>query len=198
MTLESERGYQLSDGFVVYRFLDGVCNAKLGAFSSLVEAYRHAAQSQQYDRRPHVEFRIRGVGFPADVIARLNLPLPLPGPATTVWYLLESSRTKARGIPAQQVVRAIEAAGGIPDRSTPPKTILSTLTYQPPKPRKPRTPRRRYERDGEVSERRRRDPEIDDCRRDVTLYIRSEDELGLGIPAQANKGRRSRKGDYIP
>jgi hypothetical protein len=47
-------------------------------------------------------------------------------------------------------------------------------------------------------ERRRRDWEVSDRHGDLSLASRFEEELGLGIPAQTNKGRRSRKGDYIP
>jgi len=45
---------------------------------------------------------------------------------------------------------------------------------------------------------RHHDWEIEDRRSDIALAYREEEELGLGIPAQWGKGRRSRKGDYIP
>lgn len=46
--------------------------------------------------------------------------------------------------------------------------------------------------------RQRHDWEIEDRKTDASLVARSEEELGLGIPAQWGKGRRSRKGEYIP
>ena len=42
------------------------------------------------------------------------------------------------------------------------------------------------------------DWEIEDRRGDLSLLVRNEEELGLGIPAQWGKGRRNRKGWYIP
>jgi hypothetical protein len=39
--------------------------------------------------------------------------------------------------------------------------------------------------------------ELEDWHGDMSLLARYGDELGLGIPAQWGKGRRSRKGDYI-
>lgn len=45
---------------------------------------------------------------------------------------------------------------------------------------------------------RRHDWEVEDRRTDASLVVRPEEELGLGIPAQWGKGRRSRKGEYIP
>jgi hypothetical protein len=45
---------------------------------------------------------------------------------------------------------------------------------------------------------RRRDWEVEDRSGDVSLVERTDEELGLGIPAQTGKGRHSRKGLYIP
>jgi hypothetical protein len=39
---------------------------------------------------------------------------------------------------------------------------------------------------------------LDDHQGDIALVPRAAGELGLGMPAQANKGRRHRKGVYIP
>lgn len=40
--------------------------------------------------------------------------------------------------------------------------------------------------------------ELKEARGDMSLLSRQDDELGLGIPAQWGKGRRNRKGPYIP
>lgn len=40
--------------------------------------------------------------------------------------------------------------------------------------------------------------ELEDRRGDMSLITHRSDELGLGAPAQFGKGRRSRKGNYIP
>lgn len=45
---------------------------------------------------------------------------------------------------------------------------------------------------------RRHDWEVEERRRDIALFVRDEDELGIGIPAQTGHGRRSRRGPYIP
>lgn len=45
---------------------------------------------------------------------------------------------------------------------------------------------------------RRPAPHRKDRRGDLSLLDRTEEELGLGIPAQWGKGRRNRKGWYIP
>lgn len=44
----------------------------------------------------------------------------------------------------------------------------------------------------------RHDWEVEDRHGDLSLLDRTEEELGLGIPAQWGKGRRNRKGWYIP
>jgi hypothetical protein len=47
-------------------------------------------------------------------------------------------------------------------------------------------------------ERKTHDWEVEDRMSDAALVERSDEELGIGIPAQTNKGRRSRRGQYIP
>ncbi len=73
---------------------------------------------------------------------------------------------------------------------------------QPPVGRRARflrgAPRLRGEVVGSKRERKRPDWEVEDRRSDVSLVARPVEELGLGIPAQWGKGRKSRKGDYIP
>ena len=44
----------------------------------------------------------------------------------------------------------------------------------------------------------RHDWEVEDRQTDASLAVRPDDELGIGLPAQWGKGKRSRKGDYIP
>lgn len=51
---------------------------------------------------------------------------------------------------------------------------------------------------GDDRGRRRFDPATTERRGDISLVTRSEEEMGLGIPAQWGKGRSHRKGDYIP
>jgi hypothetical protein len=85
--------------------------------------------------------------------------------------------------------------------------VIVSMTNKPQSAKQPVGIRERYQRGaprlrGERArakrQRERRDWEIEDRKSDASLASRSEEELGLGIPAQWGKGRRSRKGDYIP
>ncbi len=66
------------------------------------------------------------------------------------------------------------------------------------RPSRPRRSTRRARNSQKRAAQRERTYKEREGHRDLSLLARTDEELGLGIPAQWGKGRKSRKGDYIP
>lgn len=183
------------DKYVVFLFLDGIRASGRGSYGSLLEAYQTASAKLKHDNRANADYRIRGPA-PADgVIAQLQLPWSLPTNLGTVWYALDASPARPPTLRARDVLRI---TGALPAqrtiRSKPTQAQPASLSRTP----KAGMPKWLREQEGLAHDRHRRDLEVEDRAGDASLAARSEEELGLGIPAQTNRGRRSRRGDYIP
>lgn len=198
MSTKTDRDGRVIGKFVVYRFLDGNPADKESSFNTLAEAYRAALNLKEQDRRPHADYRIQGASPDPSILAQLHLPQPLASRIASFWYVLDSSPAKLPAIRAKLVLLAMGITPTRPAQEAPQKRTQSVLPNATRHLKRSRRPLQRKQREEEPHERHRRDLEVEDRAGDIALVIRPEEELGLGIPAQTNKGRRSRKGEYIP
>lgn len=203
----------------VFRFLDGIRGSSIGTYDTLREAYLKALDLWRNDPRPTVDFRVRGPAPSPDVCSRL--PYKWMIPLTGVWYVLESSPARPPAISATVVLKlqgesvlapnsSSGSSGHSPKRSnnmSSPKRPGGELEAEAGddnrSPQSVRSKRRRripaWLRDKEgLSGERRPDGRKRKKRKKTPRMPLSNDLLGIGIPAQWGKGRRSRKGDFFP
>lgn len=214
--------------YSVYRFLDGIRGGAQGAFPSLYEAYMRALDLRRRDPRANVDFRICGPALKPELYDRLaksDSPIPtalvwyvldssrveLPAiRASDALRLLDPGKFNSSLRPSRPVGAISKVTerplprppqrkpAQLPDSQNSNSRISSPETSMPQKRRRRHKSRSVFDAAETGSRRRRHDWEIEDRDGDISLVVRDEDELGIGIPAQTGKGRRSRRGQYIP
>ena len=186
--------------YSVYRRLNGRYD-RVATFKTLGEA---SDRVDALRRRPSVDsqclYYVTGPGLPTPdglvvsherSVARAPYVHPTPRRGFFAWLAQLFQRPASTAAPSAQPHAAVA-------KPVPPPTARQPLASRPTATSTPRRDRSLGPRTFGRSADDRREWGDDERWDDIALAHRTEEELGLGIPAQTDRGRRNRKGWYIP